>query len=373
MYQKLSSVKTEDRIQILLKKAGFKQPTNLQNKVFSAFTQQRDLITGTYGARGKRASFIFPVLASTESSTDGIQAVIIVPTEPEVRRIRKEFRHCRSAETSGIKICELLSDDKIREELKSISDSPDIIIGTASRIIDHIRRENISLNGIKTAVVDTPANLTDLGFDQDLDFIFSKLPERRQSIIYTERLDNIDLLEPLTRKPIIISMENEKKQETRSMKNTQTINEEEIEKKIKDFIKTIREDEDPDLLNTYKKLFKKHAPFSMRGYLSAFLLKQAVGKSAYSRPRTLNTESDSDKQTLFISIGRNRRVYPRDLSRLFLSSLSIDQSDIGNIKVLDSYSFVEITTALADNAIEILNGKDFKGRKLTVNYARKKS
>ena len=172
MYQKLSSVKTEDRIQILLKKAGFKQPTNLQNKVFSAFTQQRDLIAGTYGAKGKRASFIFPVLASIETSTDGIQAVIIVPTEPEVRRIRKEFRHCRSAEISSIKICELLSDDKIREELKSISDSPDIIIGTASRIIDHIRRENISLNGIKTTVVDTPANLEDLGFDQDLDFIF---------------------------------------------------------------------------------------------------------------------------------------------------------------------------------------------------------
>ena len=202
---------------------------------------------------------------------------------------------------------------------------------------------------------------------------FSKLPERRQIIIYSERLDSVERLEPLTKKPIIISMENEKKQETHSMKNTQIINEAEIERKIKDFIKTIREEEDPDLLNTYKKLFKKYAPFSMRGYLSAFLLKQAAGKNTYSRPRTSNPVPDPDKQTLFISIGRNRRVYPRDLSRLFLSSLSIDQADIGNIKVLDSYSFVEISTALADNAIEILNGKEFKGRKLTVNFARKKS
>jgi RNA recognition motif-containing protein len=39
---------------------------------------------------------------------------------------------------------------------------------------------------------------------------------------------------------------------------------------------------------------------------------------------------------------------------------------------LDSYSFIDIPEQYSQKAIEQLNGKDFRGRKITVNHARKK-
>ena len=355
-----------------LNNAGFKNPTPLQNRVFPVFLQKKDIIAGVNGAKGKRTSFIVPLLISLDSHRDQIRSIIIVADPENVKKASKEFKKYASKNNSDIIIAELISDILIKQELKVLSSRPDIIIGTPSRIIDHIRRENISLSSIETAVVDTPVNMEDNGFFQDLDFIFSKMPEKHQKIFYIENENSIHFIEPLVKKPVIIAMDNESTQEKPIMKTKETVDAVEIEKNINDFLKRIKEEEDPDLLNSYRKLFKKYTPFAMRGYLSAYLLMKAAsqGRSSHSRRRPV---PDENKTTLFISVGKNRRVYPKDLARLFQSRLDLDQSDIGSIKVLDSYSFLEISKNHAKRAIELLNGEEFKGRNLTVNHARKRN
>ena len=91
-----------------------------------------------------------------------------------------------------------------------------------------------------------------------------------------------------------------------------------------------------------------------------------TGGKAPRRPQ-FKREIDPNKTTLFISVGKNRRVFPKDLARLFQSRLDLEQSDIGVIKVLESYSFIDISKEHAERAIDQLNGEEFKGRKLTVN------
>jgi RNA recognition motif-containing protein len=143
-------------------------------------------------------------------------------------------------------------------------------------------------------------------------------------------------------------------------------NEEVLKGKLKSIVKQIKEDEDPDLLNTYKKLIKKTVPITLRAYLAAYLFKKAVeGES----PEPL---AGGDMQTIFVSIGKNKKVFPRDLSRLFRKSLDLQPRDIGNIKVLDNYSFVDIPQSQAQRAIEIMDGIEFRGKNITVNFARKK-
>jgi hypothetical protein len=75
---------------------------------------------------------------------------------------------------------------------------------------------------------------------------------------------------------------------------------------------------------------------------------------------------------LFISVGRNRRVYARDLTDLFVEKLQLAEGDIGGVRVFDKYSFVDIVPSKAEEAISRLNGLDVKGRPIAVNYAKKK-
>jgi hypothetical protein len=154
---------------------------------------------------------------------------------------------------------------------------------------------------------------------------------------------------------------------------------------------TIKQDGNPEVLNQYRSLFRKQVPFFMRSYVSAYLIQQALessgkGRRPYNKNRRPtrnenNFEGEQKKQNIpeeesariFISVGRNRRVFPREILSLILSETDVQKEDIGLIRILDNYSFVQVRKEWADTIIEALNGKVFKGRTLTVNHARSRN
>ncbi len=140
-------------------------------------------------------------------------------------------------------------------------------------------------------------------------------------------------------------------------------NDDVIRGKVESILERIRSNEDPEELNRYRKIIRKNVPLSLRSYVSAYLIKETLGNAV---------RGDNPFKTVFVSVGRNKRVFPRDLSRLFATTLDISSGDIGSIKVLDNYSFVDVPASRAQEAIDQLDGTDFHGRKIAVNYARKK-
>ena len=87
-------------------------------------------------------------------------------------------------------------------------------------------------------------------------------------------------------------------------------------------------------------------------------------------PRVVIDEADAT--TIFIGIGRNRHVFPRDLVGLIAQVVQLDRERIGTIKVLENYSFVQLYKDDADRVINTLNGYDYRGRKLAVSFSRKR-
>jgi len=95
-----------------------------------------------------------------------------------------------------------------------------------------------------------------------------------------------------------------------------------------------------------------------------------ISESRVAEPRIVL--ADEVSTTLFISIGRNRRVYPRDLIGLIMQNVEIEREHIGEIRVLDNYSFVQVITEDAEKIIASLNEFEYRGRKLAVSYSRKR-
>jgi len=127
----------------------------------------------------------------------------------------------------------------------------------------------------------------------------------------------------------------------------------------------LKEDEDPAELEQYRRAFRKLVPFFMRSYLSGYLLRQLAAQGRIRRKMATTT--------LFMSIGKNRRVYPRDLVQLLFAAGQISKADIGDIKILDNYSFVEVEEKSAPDVISRLDGIQYRGRHLTVNFAKKRT
>jgi hypothetical protein len=93
---------------------------------------------------------------------------------------------------------------------------------------------------------------------------------------------------------------------------------------------------------------------------------------AVGRPARGAESARTQFTQLFVSIGRNRRVYARDLTALFTESLQLAAGEIGDVRVFEKYSFVDIAPSRAGEAITKLSGSELKGRTITVNYAKKK-
>ena len=179
---------------------------------------------------------------------------------------------------------------------------------------------------------------------------------------------------------------------------------EDIGSALERMVHTVREDEDPEELKVYRALFKKHVPFNLRGYLVGYLIKALVASESTSPASRTPTERASAPPTpgprpherraeasrrqrreaepapasnglrrLFVSVGRNRRVRPEDLTSLISASVPVERSEFGAIRILDSYSFIEVPEGVAEETIAALSGTSFKGRRITVDFARSKS
>lgn len=203
--------------------------------------------------------------------------------------------------------------------------------------------------------------------------------------------------------------------------NRDVVNEEQVASYLADALKRLGNASDSDIqaYDTIKKAFKKNVPFTRRNYVAAMLIKQALNgykgnrfsndrNDRYNRNdrnernerRNERTERANRKEferaerpaateerteraprvqidpalstTIFIGIGRNRRVYPRDLVGLLVSVAGLERDRIGDIRVLANYSFIQLFTEDCEKAIAALNGYDYRGRKLSVSYSKLK-
>ncbi|MDR2964151.1 MAG: DbpA RNA binding domain-containing protein [Treponema sp.] len=152
-------------------------------------------------------------------------------------------------------------------------------------------------------------------------------------------------------------------------------------------------DTDLAALKEYQKIYKKEISLFRRSWAAAWLFMYydqretpSMQSAKTPAPRSFkNTNVSAEERTpvveipeeeskrLFISIGKNRRLFPREVITLIMSKASCEREDIGIIRILDNYSFVQVRDTRAEDIIAALNGFRFRGRTLAVNYAKPKS
>jgi hypothetical protein len=153
-------------------------------------------------------------------------------------------------------------------------------------------------------------------------------------------------------------------------------------------LEKIKTEADLLTLSEYQSLFKKETSLFNRSMAAAYLLmlcdqgKTIKLKDYRKRPVSSETDetarsdaqrytlTDKESARLFFSVGRSRRVFPREILGIINTKTAIPREDIGAIRILDNYSFVQVRDSAAPKIIEALNGMNFRGRPLTVNYAK---
>ncbi len=94
-------------------------------------------------------------------------------------------------------------------QVGSLEHGAHIVVGTPGRVLDHVRKRTLKLDGLVTLVLDEADRMLDMGFADDMKDIISKTPNSRQTLLfsatYPESIEKMS--RSIQRDPITISVD----------------------------------------------------------------------------------------------------------------------------------------------------------------------
>ena len=151
----------------------------MQKASIDANEKHSDVILLSATGTGKTLAFLLPILSLIDESSLLTQAMIIVPSRELALQIEQVVRSMGT----GFKVTCCYGGHKRETEENNLIQPPALIVGTPGRIADHIRRGNITVDSIQTLVMDEFDKLLELGFQDEISFIISSLPNVQKRML----------------------------------------------------------------------------------------------------------------------------------------------------------------------------------------------
>lgn len=163
----------------LISNLGIKQLNQMQLASIEAINSNPATIILSATGSGKTLAFLLPVVQSLSTAINEPQALIIVPSRELAQQIDDVFRKMGT----GFKVTLCYGGHKRETEENNLKQAPALIIGTAGRLADHIRRNNFSLAHISILVLDEFDKSLELGFTEEMSFILGALKSVNKKIL----------------------------------------------------------------------------------------------------------------------------------------------------------------------------------------------
>ena len=152
----------------------------MQLKTIETIQNEKELILLSNTGSGKTLAFLIPLLESIDANLKNtIQTLILVPSRELAIQIDTVLKQLQT----GYKISCCYGGHKREIEENNLVQPPAILIATAGRLADHIRRNNVNLSSINFLVLDEFDKILELDFQQEMEFIFNSIPNNTTKLL----------------------------------------------------------------------------------------------------------------------------------------------------------------------------------------------
>ncbi|CAI8904001.1 DEAD/DEAH box helicase [Chryseobacterium sp. IT-36CA2] len=168
---------------------GYESPTEIQKQTIPFILSDiRDLIALAQTGTGKTAAFSLPILDMIDDTSRKIQLLVLCPTRELCLQISKDIKNY-SKYMKDIKTTAVYGGSSIVEQMRSLKDKPQIIVGTPGRVIDLINRKALDFSAIHWLVLDEADEMLSMGFKDELETILSETPETKQTFLFSATMN----------------------------------------------------------------------------------------------------------------------------------------------------------------------------------------
>lgn len=188
---------------------GYTTPTEIQAKSIPVILEGRDVIGATETGSGKTAAFVLPtlhLLAESNKKQHKPRVLILTPTRELAHQINTAIN--KYGKFSRPNTASIIGGASYREQERMLSRSPEIIVATPGRLIDHVKNNRIDLSMIEMFILDEADRMLDMGFIDDVKLIAKSTPKTKQTLLFTATLNKklISSVGHLLQDPVVIDL-----------------------------------------------------------------------------------------------------------------------------------------------------------------------
>ncbi len=167
-----------------LEAIGYEKPSPIQAQTIPLLLAGRDVLGQAQTGTGKTAAFALPALSGLDLSQKQPQVLVLAPTRELAIQVAEAFQ-TYAAHLEGFHVLPIYGGQDYSGQMRGLKRGAHVVVGTPGRVMDHMRRGTLKLDGLKTLVLDEADEMLRMGFIDDVEWILEQTPPSRQIALFS--------------------------------------------------------------------------------------------------------------------------------------------------------------------------------------------
>jgi len=189
MSNTFSSLNLHPQLLESLQDHGYVEPTEVQLRAMPEVLAGHDVMVGAQTGTGKTAAFVLPALNGLLQLEERgrIRVLALVPTRELAQQVHKNCK--KYAKHTDLKSVQVYGGVSITQQIDTLKEGADVLIATPGRLLDLLFKKAVDLSQLSMLIFDEADRMLDMGFSDEIKAILKRLPEPRQTLLFSATLD----------------------------------------------------------------------------------------------------------------------------------------------------------------------------------------
>ncbi|NQV73186.1 DEAD/DEAH box helicase, partial [bacterium] len=163
---------------------GYESPSPIQAQAIPPLLAGLDLIGRAPTGTGKTAAFALPLLSRIDVSKAQVQVMVLAPTRELAIQVSEAFLKYAS-HMKGFHVLPIYGGQDYSGQLRQLRRGVHVVVGTPGRVMDHMRKGTLKLDGLQALVLDEADEMLRMGFIDDVEWVLEQIPDQRQMALFS--------------------------------------------------------------------------------------------------------------------------------------------------------------------------------------------
>ncbi|RIZ66410.1 MAG: ATP-dependent helicase [Methylococcales bacterium] len=167
-----------------LEDVGYETPSPIQAQVIPHMLQGKDVLGQAQTGTGKTAAFALPILSRIDLRKKDPQVLVLAPTRELAIQVAEAFQRY-ATHLKGFHVLPIYGGQDYSTQLRQLKRGAHVVVGTPGRVMDHMRKGTLNLDGLNVLVLDEADEMLRMGFIDDVEWVLEQTPDTIQIALFS--------------------------------------------------------------------------------------------------------------------------------------------------------------------------------------------